>query len=204
MSEVISKTVRFSDVPTTWYVFTDDVDQSDRVGWWAIDALRFKTRGDKLSKKLKFSPVVNKLTAQEEILLVAVERNQDKLVMMKKMMTGIHFYRMLFSSMLNSPTFEHIKANILKHKHLLIHLVDRQEEAIQGINILIVTRGFLRHMSPSIFNVLYDNNIIDQDNVFAWYERKFENEHNAYFHKFGKCLITPFIVRLLFEEQGFR
>ena len=86
----------------------------------------------------------------------------------------------------------------------MIDLVDQQEEAIQGINILIVTRGFLRQMSPIIFDLLYDNNIIDQDTVFEWYDKKFEDKSSAYLHKFGKCLITPFIVRLLAKESDIR
>ena len=195
MDTVVSKRVRFLDNPTIMFV-TDD--RSSRIGCWKIDADRFRKRCDNLRNLPLLLPEEE---ADERVFAMAIEKGEARLLSLKKRMDGVSFYRLLFSVLLNSHLFEELKSNILRNKTLLINIIDQQEKAIQGLNNLIVSRGFLRRFSPRIFQLLYLEDIIDEDNIMAWYWRKYDNERTAHLHRFGKCLITPLIYWLATAEE---
>lgn len=196
MDNVVSKKVTFSDIHTIHYV---DGDRSCRYGaFWVIDAQRFRHRCAILPPLPVFCVEADE---NRRVFLLAIEKGADRLLSLKKRMNGVEFYRLLFLALLNSHLFDELKSNIVRHGKLLRSIVDQQAQAIQGLNNLVVSKGFLRPLSPRIFQLLYLEDILDEDNIVAFYNRKFDNERSAYMHRFGKCLLTPLIVWFAIADE---
>ena len=202
MTELVKKVVRFSEDVTVNYV-TDD--STCRYGlFWVNDAVRFKCR----CNALPHIPVFfQNSSGYETIFKETIEANDlVKLQALKDSINIVSFYRFMFSAIISSHILKVLKENILKHKKLISTMVDNnhRECALQGLSNLIVSKGFLRPFLPHIFQLLYLEDIIDEDNIHSWYNKKYPSNQPCKLHMFGKCLITPLIEWLstASEEDG--
>lgn len=187
MDKVVSKKVRFSDKPTIVYVVGDC---ESRRGLWVSDALRFKQACDCLPP----IPIyITTVTDDERLMMRIIDEDETMLFYIKKNMNSVTFYWLMFSSILQSHLFKVLKNNLIKHKTIIVDVIGKDVNAIQGLNNAIVSKGYLRKFSPHIFQLLYLEGVLDEEDIMKWYNKRYENKKAAYLHRFGRCLLTPLI-----------